>query len=1203
MPTRSRLWAWYLLTTASLLAAGLLAGVYGWLPSDGASGDLESFTPEGFLVRWVIESRPGSLQAGDVIVRAGGHTADEWLAGAGAGKEWRDGGIVIYEVIRKGQPLVLEVPLAPISPGALLGRWGLQFAVALAFLGAGLYVAYKRTQDLAARLLMLFCVLIAIQYVGDAYNIQFSTLPWRWPFWLHLIFEHTIYGLALATMTCFALVFPTPHPAISRRPALVVTALLASFAVPIIVVMALAPSWPAAVRWGSRTSWIVAGIELAIAFAAGARSARVAADPVSRAQVRWIVWCGALGSAILIPGYVLPLILVGHPPIPHPVVMLVTALIPLALAVAILRYRLFDIQVVTNRTLVYALLTALLVGLYVLLVRTFTLVAELLWPGGDRSLIIFAATFVVAMAVEPMRRRVQRLIDRLFFRSKLDYQQLLPEMSQRLATQLVVEQVATRLVSEVVERLQITHAELEILDADELRFERVQPANGRPCTPDIAPPATQDPLARYLRDTDAPLLRFQSSSSASAEALAYLAARDVALAIPLTVGHKLVGIYYLGLKQSGDGYTSEEVNLLRLLGRQAAVAVENARLFAATERQAEELAGLHEAAVALSSTLVVDRVLHTLAHHLGRTLRISHVHIWRLDADGTGQVLAVWHDDEVEAPHGTRHLWPALIRAILNQEAVVLKATGTDLDEAGVIDGSAHARAYAAEHGWQALLAVPLVQRAQVIGCVELWETRHAHTFGPREVRICRTMATDAAAAIEQARLFEAERQQRRLTEALQAASDLVSRSLDLEQVLDRILNQVARVVHGDASNIMLVDEPYGDEPLDDRLARVVRRRGYTALGCDNLISTFILRVGDYDTLSWMGRTGQPTVVPDTAASRYWHPIPGMEWQRAYVSAPIRVAGKTIGFLNVDGRTPGAFTRDDAQRLEAFAHYAATALHNARLYEQAQVELVERRRAEEQLKASLAEKEVLLKEVHHRVKNNLQVISSLLYFQARTVTDPAVLAMLQESQLRVRSMALVHEQLYATTDLAQIDAAEYVRTLAGYLFRAYGAGDGAHGEAGQIRFRVNTDTVVLGVDEAVPCGLLLHELISNALKHAFPDGRSGEVLVALRALPDGDVCLSVADNGIGLPPDMDLELGETAARTTRGLGLRLIQHLAQQLDGIIELHTNPVAGGTRWDITFSGPESGERHHSPTAGLASLDSVSARQPARMQQEAG
>ncbi|MBP7693199.1 MAG: PAS domain-containing protein, partial [Anaerolineales bacterium] len=211
-----------------------------------------------------------------------------------------------------------------------------------------------------------------------------------------------------------------------------------------------------------------------------------------------------------------------------------------------------------------------------------------------------------------------------------------------------------------------------------------------------------------------------------------------------------------------------------------------------------------------------------------------------------------------------------------------------------------------------------------------------------------------------------------------------------------------------------------------------------------------------------------------------------------------------------------------------------------------------RRQAEDQLRVSLREKEVMLKEIHHRVKNNLQVVSSLLNLQARAVSDPQALEVLRDSQNRVRSMALVHEKLYRSPDLARIDLAEYTQSLASQLLRTYAA------QAGRVTLRVEAAGCWLDVDTAVPCGLIINELVSNALKHAFPGDRAGEIVVALRPAGPGRVELRVADDGVGFPSEVDFQ-------ATASLGLQLVNSLAAQIDGVITLNQ---AAGTAFRIEF-----------------------------------
>ncbi|MCB1021275.1 MAG: PAS domain S-box protein [Acidobacteria bacterium] len=216
-------------------------------------------------------------------------------------------------------------------------------------------------------------------------------------------------------------------------------------------------------------------------------------------------------------------------------------------------------------------------------------------------------------------------------------------------------------------------------------------------------------------------------------------------------------------------------------------------------------------------------------------------------------------------------------------------------------------------------------------------------------------------------------------------------------------------------------------------------------------------------------------------------------------------------------------------------------------------DISERKQTEQRLLEALAEKEILLREVHHRVKNNLQVISSLLNLQARATSDEELARAFEESQNRVQSMALIHEQLYEAHDLTDVDFPEYIRQLTSRLFRTYQVrGD-------RIQLKTTISDVRIGVDLAVPCGLILNELISNSLKHAFPDAREGSIEIRLERMHDASVVLTVADDGVGLPPDVGFW-------STKTLGLRLVRSLVRQIDGEIDLAGPP---GSEFRIRFS----------------------------------
>lgn len=207
-----------------------------------------------------------------------------------------------------------------------------------------------------------------------------------------------------------------------------------------------------------------------------------------------------------------------------------------------------------------------------------------------------------------------------------------------------------------------------------------------------------------------------------------------------------------------------------------------------------------------------------------------------------------------------------------------------------------------------------------------------------------------------------------------------------------------------------------------------------------------------------------------------------------------------------------------------------------------QQDITERKQAESMIQASLKEKEVLLKEIHHRVKNNLGVVDGLLQMQARRSPDPQVVETLKESQNRIASIALVHEKLYGSKDLASIDFAQYIADLTAHLFDSYNT------HSNQIKLITQLDDMPLDIDIAIPCGLIINELVSNALKYAFPNAQ-GEIHVTFHQHEDQFISLTVRDNGIGLPPGFNL-------KQTKTLGMSLIQGLAKQIKGTLEISSD-----------------------------------------------
>lgn len=289
---------------------------------------------------------------------------------------------------------------------------------------------------------------------------------------------------------------------------------------------------------------------------------------------------------------------------------------------------------------------------------------------------------------------------------------------------------------------------------------------------------------------------------------------------------------------------------------------------------------------------------------------------------------------------------------------------------------------------------------------------------------------------------------------------------------------------------------------------------------------------------------------------------------KSVLCMPIQGQGKLIGILYLENNlTTDAFTPDRATILQVLTSQAAIALENTRLYEQLadysqtlefknqelEQEVSDRRRAEEQLRQSLAEREVLLKEIHHRVKNNLQIISGLLQLQSQSVTDASTINILRESQYRIESMSLIHKKLYSSSEFGEIDLADYIPSLASNLLASYQLAPG------HVTLHMEIAPVLLNIDQAIPCGLIVNELVSNALKYAFPGDRQGEIQIHLHVSLGNHIDLTIRDNGIGLPETVDWEY-------VQSLGLSLVHDLVvEQLEGSLTVERG---GGTTFRIQF-----------------------------------
>jgi len=358
-------------------------------------------------------------------------------------------------------------------------------------------------------------------------------------------------------------------------------------------------------------------------------------------------------------------------------------------------------------------------------------------------------------------------------------------------------------------------------------------------------------------------------------------------------------------------------------------------------------------------------------------------------------------------------------------------------------------------------------------------------------------------------------------------SSQAVSGEAGLGKLMDTLM--VIVLQHAGAERGLLI-LPRGEElrieaeATAERDEVLVRLRGVTVAPSELPASI----------LQYVVRTGEQVLLGDAQAPNEFaaDPYVAQRRVRSALCLPLMKQTKLVGVLYLENNlTPHAFTPARLAMLKLLGSQAAMSLQNA----------------------ALGEKEALLKEVHHRVKNNLQLITSLLNLQAARVADPAVAELFADSRNRVRAMALVHENLYRAGNLSSIPMGRHLRSLCTHLNGAYGS------LAQNVCLVVKVDDLHLEMDRAVPCGLIVNELVSNALKHAFPDGRKGSISIELHPGGEGRTVLVVADDGVGLPAELDIARSST-------LGLRLVGDLAEQLHGSIAVERH---GGTTVTVSFA----------------------------------
>jgi PAS domain S-box-containing protein len=403
----------------------------------------------------------------------------------------------------------------------------------------------------------------------------------------------------------------------------------------------------------------------------------------------------------------------------------------------------------------------------------------------------------------------------------------------------------------------------------------------------------------------------------------------------------------------------------------------------------------------------------------------------------------------------------------------------------------------------RSVMTLPLVARGEVIGAI-LIQSDQFTSFGEDDITRLRTVADQMSNAIQNARLYhELEAHNHRLAEAVKI------RTTELEKTKER----VEAILNNSPDAILLLG----------------------ADGAIELCNHAFFEMFQYNSADIIGKPLHSLVDPKFAEPL--NDVIQVSSQQGH--------SKWFQFL---ARRKDETTFNAGAAIAAIRNNEMTTALVCSLRD-----ISEQVEAEAQIRSSLREKEVLLREIHHRVKNNMQVISSLLALQAGYTNDFQATQMFRESQNRIRSMALVHELLYQSQDLAQIDFVSYVHKLTRHLLHSYLS------DVSRVSLEIVASSLLLDIDMAIPCGLIINELVSNSLKHAFPNNRTGKIYVILERDSDGLYTVIVRDDGVGLPEGLNVHRTET-------LGLQLVTSLAGQINATIGLQRH---NGTTFEIRFA----------------------------------
>jgi len=425
------------------------------------------------------------------------------------------------------------------------------------------------------------------------------------------------------------------------------------------------------------------------------------------------------------------------------------------------------------------------------------------------------------------------------------------------------------------------------------------------------------------------------------------------------------------------------------------------------------------------------------------------------------------------------------------------------------------------------------------------------HQFTEENTEVLGMFAIQAAIAIRNAQLYDQMNREifeRRKTEQeialLAGIGRLISSTMNIDEIYEQFAAEAQKLISFDSISINLFN-------FQENTLRVAYVSGVDIDG--RRPGDTIVLAGSLSEAVIRARTGLRVQPASFDEIEDQFPLLSPMFQaemQSFVSVPLIYRNEVIGVLHFASKKQNAYTEQTFHLAERIGIQIAGAIGNAHLFN-------DLNKAEKAIRASLLEKETMLKEIHHRVKNNLQVISSLLGLQSSYLQDETARAAFNESISRVRTMAMIHTHLYQSADLARVDFGLFIRGLVDYIKQSYGR------DHSSLEIGMDIIPTTLDIETAIPCGLILNELLANAMKHAFPEGRKGRIIIGMQLDGDNRV-LTVCDNGNGFSEEID-------SANVKSLGMKLVNILVEQIKGRID---RKIDNGVRWTITF--PQKDER---------------------------